>query len=456
MPKVNSQIQHPLSALNLPFYYLSLAVSGNSNEILELDGVPEEALLRQALQAAVARHPTLNSRIRQWGGWAFWRQVKAHEPIVLHWHDFTNADDNTLHKHLLGNIWDNSFNLQKERPVRFHLTVTARGSILQLITSHVWEDARAGYRLSYDICQAYSALFEGKEPNLQPINIYNRNSDRLLAKAMKGKQKLYRQAAWKNLIADISTKATGLQLPSTRGPNDFLKIDLGHDFLTRLRRAAKTRGVTVHSLITAALIMACRDHDRANGIHEARQHQVHDLFSLRAMAEENADDLYDTMVLPFETSFSTDSGAEEVVNQAMKKLQNLKDGEIFVDYFKVRLIVKLLSWLPKRVAIPWVIRYLLTGNVLCTNPGPITYDIDCLGDIPVRDFYSFSQMFPPGRIMLVFSTFRDCLRLIVVYDQAAFANGVESEFITPLLTHLQSLIDDTRITLVTPLVATGT
>lgn len=438
--------EQPLATLNLPFYLCSLILNANSCEFLELDGVPDPKLLRQALQAAVGRHPSLNSRIRRRGLRAFWQRSDKDEPIELHWHDLSSADAATLHQHFLHNIWGpgQALDLHQQRAARFHLTVTRDGSVLQLITTHVWSDARAGYRLSHEICQAYSALHAGQAPAESEISVPVRNSEHLLRESLAGREADYRSAALRALAHEINTPATGLSVPPGRGPNDFCKVDLGAEFLTRLRQAARRRGVTVHALITAALVLACRDHDRAQGIHEPRLHQIHDLFSMRKLGHGGepgcTDDLYDTMVLPFDVNFDTSLSSDALIGEAMAKLEKLKSGGIFIEYFKIALLVKLLSFLPKRWGIPWAVRNFLTGNVMCTNPGPVPYAIDALGDLTVTDFYSFSQLFPPGRIMLVFSTFRDRLRLITVYDELAFPADVRAEFITPLLTHLECII----------------
>jgi hypothetical protein len=117
-----------------------------------------------------------------------------------------------------------------------------------------------------------------------------------------------------------------------------------------------------------------------------------------------------------------------------------KEGEIFAELFRQRLYA-IIAWpFPKWIPTAIVTRYITRGNILCTNPGPIPYEFDRLGPVPVTDFYGFSQMFPPGRIMLVFTTFRGSLRLGVMFDRDAFPEGVETAVVDPLIRHLSDLI----------------
>lgn len=430
-----------LSALNETFLFLAGTVNGNSCEVLELDQAPDLALLERALQAAMARHPALCSRLRRRGLDTQWEVVDGPEsPVAVQWHELREADAEACREHLLANVWDRPLDLERERPARFHVTTTDHGAILQLVTSHVWSDARAGYRFANDICEAYTAIADGVAPDTSPIDIAERDSDSLLADAQGTRADAYRRQSLRLLREELSGGSCGLRLPRRRGRNDLCRIDLGERFLTELRMAARRRKATVHGLITAALVRACRDHDRAHGIERPRIHQIHDMFSLRRFAGEAAMELYDTFVIPFDVRLSTGDDVDELINKAMGALDGLKAGGVFAEYHKLRWLLRAVRVLPRRAAVRLLTGYLISGNVICTNPGPIPYPIERLGAIAVRDFYSFSQLFPPGRVMCVFNTFRRRLRLTVIYDRAAFPEGIEAELTDSLLRHLREIV----------------
>lgn len=431
-----------LTPLNETFLFLAQAVNGNSCEVLELDEAPDPALLERALQAAMARHPALCSRLRRRGLDTQWEVVDGPEsPVSVHWHELRDADAEACQKHVLANVWSQPLDLERERPARFHVTTTDRGAILQLVTSHVWSDARAGYRFANDVCETYTAIAEGVAPDVTAIDIPDRDSGVLLAEAQGARADAYRRQSLRLLREELSGGTCGLRLPRRRGRNDLRRIDLGERFLADLRVAAHRRKATVHGLITAALMRACRDHDRAHGIEQPRTHQIHDMFSLRRFAGEAAMELYDTFVIPFDVRLNTGDDVDELVGKAMGALNELKAGGVFVEYHKLRWLLRGVRVLPRRAAVRLLTGYLISGNVICTNPGPIPYPIERLGAIAVRDFYSFSQLFPPGRVMCVFNTFRRRLRLTVIYDQAAFPEGIEAELTDNLLRHLREIVN---------------
>jgi hypothetical protein len=63
--------------------------------------------------------------------------------------------------------------------------------------------------------------------------------------------------------------------------------------------------------------------------------------------------------------------------------------------------------------------------------------LEAIGGVPVIDYITFPQLFPPAKIMFVISTFRDCLRILAIYDRAAFADSFEDALFAPFLFELQ-------------------
>lgn len=434
----------PLATLNKPYLFLSTLVCGNNGEMIEVEGRLDHDVLRRALEVVIARHPVLNSRL-EWNLFSV-RRVEGEDlgPVDLRIERHGHLDDVELRERMIANIWDEPLPLLTGRPFRVHLIELPARSILQVITTHVWADARTVHRLCWDVAECYTALAEDHEPSREPIEVSSRDSEWLVQPAMPRSRTYYWGAAIRLLLGELITTAHGLKLPRKRGRNDFRKIELGSAFLTDLKAAAKARRTTVHGLITAAVARACRQHDLAHGRKPGRTHQLIDMFSLRPFAREDATHLADTMVVPFGTRVNTGDDDETVIRKTTAALERWKKGEIFGELFRQRLYALIALPSPKRLATALLTRFVVRGNVICTNPGPTPYEFDRLGSNRVSDFYGYSQLFPPGRIMCIFSTFRGRLRLCVLFDRNAFPEGVEAAFINPLLAQLDALIETSR------------
>jgi hypothetical protein len=81
--------------------------------------------------------------------------------------------------------------------------------------------------------------------------------------------------------------------------------------------------------------------------------------------------------------------------------------------------------------------YLFKSNVFLTNPGVCPSRLEAIGGVPVIDYITFPQLFWPAKVMFVLSTFRDRLRILAIYDRAAFAEDFEETLFTPFLTELR-------------------
>jgi hypothetical protein len=434
-----------LSTLNMPFVFLSTLVNGNSCEIIELDGRLDHDVLRQAIAAAVRRHPVLNSRLRRRFLAYYWEEAENELPIDLRIEQDSGDGPAALHRRLMDNIWAEPLDLYNGRPARFHLTETQQGrSYLQLVTTHVWSDARAGYCLANDIATAYTALAEGRVPDMVRVDLSDRESTRILMGQAPESSWAYRFKALRCILRDLVANDRGLMLPRRRrGRTDTMKLELGADLLDRLRQGARQQGVTVHALLSTAMVRACQAQNVAKAGGSATEgggiYRLLDLFSLRGYAREDAGDLYDTMVVPFCVRIDGSQSDDDMIADVARELERLKRGEIFTELFRQELYCLSAAMLPKRFATALVTRLIAKGNVVVTNPGPIPYAIDRFGAVPVADFHSFSQLFPPGRVMCIFSTFRQRLRLIVVYDTACFAD-IEQEFVRPFLMQVDRIV----------------
>jgi hypothetical protein len=79
------------------------------------------------------------------------------------------------------------------------------------------------------------------------------------------------------------------------------------------------------------------------------------------------------------------------------------------------------------------------SNVFFTNPGVVPTRLERFGDKTVVDYVTFPQLFAPADVMFVFSTFRDRLRVLVVYDEDALGGALHGDLFAPFLTNLGAL-----------------
>jgi hypothetical protein len=98
--------------------------------------------------------------------------------------------------------------------------------------------------------------------------------------------------------------------------------------------------------------------------------------------------------------------------------------------------------LPKKIAIQLALRVVAKTELIITNPGIIDLGHTRFGNVEIVDFFSFPQLFPPGRMMIVINTFADELRATVVYDVKCFARSEVIKLVELMEQELQSIGDD--------------
>jgi len=423
-----------LPALNLFYVYQLLALGNiNSCEILELGGRLDQARLRAALLAALGRHPVLNSRFRKRFWRSFYCEVAAEPlPIDLRVHSCPTDDEEAIHHALRANIWSEAIDVTAGRPVRFHLLETPTRSYLQIVTARLYNDAKAGYRLAHDIAESYSALESNTPFDSSPIQVPDRSTGTLFTGHFGLRQHLrHAFGALLCLLRDLFRRDA--QMPTRaapRGETDFVKVDLGADVLGGLRNLARARGVTVHALLALTIFkiwQATAARDAARPLL-----RILDNFSLRPFARVEVEDLYETLVVPYTIRVPTRASDTDIVASVSDQLKYWKSGEILSELYRIRLYSALGRISPIRLSAKLVAKFVAKTNLVVSNPGPVPYPIDRFGSVPVVDFFNFSALLPPSKVMFIFSTFRGVLRATVVYDRNAYPEGPQREVIVPL------------------------
>lgn len=73
----------------------------------------------------------------------------------------------------------------------------------------------------------------------------------------------------------------------------------------------------------------------------------------------------------------------------------------------------------------------MKSNVLLSNVGPAPAEIFEDGPLGVRDYFSFSQLFPPGRLMVFLSSTTATLRAVLLWNDAALSEEDVREAFLP-------------------------
>ena len=443
---MNYLIRDKLSTSNKLYVYLSELVNGNSCEMLEVDGDVNIERLRYALRCVVEKHDNLRAIIVEENR-EIYRKVRngtIEIPIEVSERSFDSLEE--LQSYLADNIWRNpAFNLGVDAPIKVKITKVAGCSYIQFITTHVWADARSGYLLIADIVNFYnrreSSSILGVDLNSSPkLSTFDKN-----VQAVAKKYKI--QLGWLPAIGSLigGCFGNGSKLSVNQCEDQDTQFYL-HKFsspqkLVEIKDHAKSLGTTVHSILVPAIIDACRAHDLDRGVIRKSYH-LHDLFSVRAYGDSTNQGLYDNFVLPFEYSIKWDEDPNIMVSKVNDEINKVKNGGVFIEYNMIERILWLLKYLPKRKTIDFIYKYFLSGNILCTNPGVIPFEYSKLGDTKILDFYSFSQLFPPGKIMFVFNTFRKVLRISVVYDRNALSRLEVKKIVNSFESSLERMLSN--------------
>lgn len=399
-----------------PFLFLSTLVNGNSCEIVDLDGEVDPEIVRAAVLAATRRHPLLQCRLERTLTGGRWVQDQAGVALDLRVERIVAADDEELLRRLSRNIWNEPLDLARARPLRVHVTLLPGRSIVQFVTHHVASDARAGYRLVFDVANAFGALQAGRHAETGVIDL-DRSTLSRSARAASSRGRTLIVDALAVLARDLMGRERGLRARGKRTRSLARKLDLPAALLVEVKQAAKCRGLTVHAFLLTATIRAWQSIERDNDRRDMRLFPVLDMISLRSHAAADAADLYDTVVIPVSTTLDGRLDDEELLAAAGAWIADMKAKVGFAELERQRLYAFSAALLPKPLATRLVTDFVVKGNVVCSNPGPIPYPVETFGTHAVRDFWSFSQLFPPGIVTFTFSTFRETLRLVMVHDE---------------------------------------
>lgn len=430
--------EQELTPINLFYHAMSHRISPNSCDLVVLDGHLDHRTLKRATIRALKRHPQLSSYLVTRGRKQFWRVPQDEMPIDFRIRSVPTDDPAVVDASLMANIWGEPLHLDTGRPIRFHLTETPSRSYLQTIHTHVYADATACYTLTDHIAESYAARLAGRPFSTAPIDVGDRSARALGTSRPPARARLEHILRGARLnVPDLLARDGGLAVPEgAPGPRAFSRIVLEPQQTQGLIAAARRRGSTLHNLVKLAFLRTAEHFNRDRGS-PSRRLRVWDFFSLRAMAPQETADLYDCLAIIYPVDMDTAWSDEEALRAFKAQVQALRAGgavahaERFWWLFRVLGAALPAEWLESG----WP--RLFKSNVFLTNPGVCPSRLEAIGGVPVIDYITFPQLFPPAKVMFVISTFRDRLRILAIYDRAAFDGSFEDALFAPFLLELQ-------------------
>ncbi|MGO1001222.1 hypothetical protein [Lysobacter sp. CA196] len=432
-----------LGRFNQIYAQLNLICNANSCDWIELDSAPDLALLKRAIEHTIDRHPRARSVQYQRGVILGWRHLAQRLPIEIEQRNSINVDPARLRAELLGNAWNERVPTRDGHPFRFIYIRTPEKHILQFLTSHTFTDGKAAQLFSGDIAEAYGRLSAGLPLDPEVVELPEHNHDRLFLAKLRGAEAL--RLAWKGVAGffhDLVMPAGRLLISGKRsGETDVLMIELPTPMLEALKAAGARRGSTIHPLLLLALLRTAQADAGRQGKRLKHGLRIVDNFSLRRFVDDpRVHKLYDCVAVPYTLELDPNEDDEAVIERANARLDALKRGEILSELYRFRLLFQSSLLLPKAATIRFAANVLTRANLICTNVGPIDTRLEQFGPIPVRTYYSFPQLFPPGEVMVQVSAFRGHLRLVYLYDKGQMSEAqMRERFVYPLIAELSRI-----------------
>lgn len=442
---MNERNSDKLSYANRMFQVLSEFANeqsnGNSCELIKVAGPVDRIRLKNAVKLVIAKHDNLRAVILSRKGEQF-RTVKSNVPEVeLEYQELDLEGESQIRTYLADNVWRTApLGLTKPPIIKVYVSKIGGFHYIQFVTSHVWSDAKSGFQLVADILSFYDKP-EQNEANVEREPCAREFDEDVLKIARKEGVAIGWWPAFIQMVRDLFYRGGGISV--AQGAPQKTQFYIHHfaqeKMLEQVKQEAKRRDITVHSLLIPVLVDCCHDHDLNRGVNNIH-YTLHDLYSLRGCGENEYRDTYDNFVFPFEYTVKWDHDLQKMIESVTDEVNRIKNGDIYKEYNKERLMLDLLRFLPRKAAFRFLFKYCIKGNIICTNPGIIPYDFPMLGDSEIVDFYNFPQLFPPGEAMFVFSTFRGVMRILVVYNQSAIDDVAMHSLVSSFETKLGEII----------------
>ncbi|WP_149183671.1 non-ribosomal peptide synthetase [Streptomyces sp. TRM49041] len=224
---------------------------------IRLDGPLDRAALHEALNAVVASHQVLHSKLVEVDG-VPWQEPVPAFVLGVQTSDFADSDDPDRElAELTASCASAPFDLAAAPPVRAHLVrLAAERHILLWVVHHVVWDPGSTRIFTEELTSCYADAAKGRRPEAAaPPVEYADFAAWQRAKLDNAEHRRALSDKWRQLLA--GAEATEVmpdhpRSPETRGDGRGLTLTLEQEVLDRLEEVAESSGTTVFTTVLAA------------------------------------------------------------------------------------------------------------------------------------------------------------------------------------------------------------
>jgi hypothetical protein len=422
-----------MTTLNQTYGYLErlLAPQGhnsNSCDWFELEHAPDLGLLKEAAACVCRRHEALQAATSLGGrhGWS-WRRDPDALPEIHHVRVRGRCPEDAPDELVRRNIWDWPLDLEKGPPWRLHVTEYDDLTILQSVTTHIYTCGKSANLISVELFRAYEALSRGLLPDCSPVAVADRRNTILFQSRWTFRDHLRAflgsSAALVREILTTPMKLAGDRTSIvTRGRTRVEFVDLGPELWHQLRREARAEGVSRHPFYLAAWSEALSRYNIAHGEKVRPKVKFMDNLSLRPFSDQNLDNFYDLCAVPYAIEVPSGDSTPEKRREIFATVEDLRAGKILRELTRYEIYHRMMKVLPVVVTTKVLLRTVIKSRFILSNIGPVPTEILENRALPLRRYFSFPQLFPPGKVMLLITTTPDTVRAIFLWDEVAVSS----------------------------------
>ncbi|TDR79760.1 hypothetical protein [Paludibacterium purpuratum] len=451
-----------LDALSELFVHLGELTNVNTNQILVVEGCLDASLLERSAHLAMAGIPLLRAQPRPGG--AELRTdvfVKPHR-LVTHSELDGACDlgDATLRRLLMDFSFHNRLDWRERPPIQLLLVTAADGgsSCVYLSTHHGVADARSDSLLFRRIIDHYAHLSgaTAMPPAMKPLPF-----ETLPEIRPDWYRPLTRTMRWLrgfcSVAADLVLRDVGLRVPLTgsrwegrAAQPDIGELDFFHSVIpealsARLARSARANGVTLNTLLCAALARQL-EHQSAQ---KRGMLRITCAVSLRRLIDDHYDQSFRNYLVPSKIRIRQGLKANALVRAVHRAIGTARaDRQVSDELGRLESLVLALRIRSLHGLARKLLNHCQGTNACYSNPGRIEEDFSSFGSArhPTRQFIGFGCLVPPYDFILYTPTVNGQMQLDVVYRRAAFGD-IGQQFAMPLLDRLRQLLDELEPTL---------
>ncbi|MFV8780962.1 hypothetical protein ACNKU7_00950 [Microbulbifer sp. SA54] len=445
----------PVDALAEVFEHLAEMANVNTNQIIVVSGRLDPEILQQSVSRAAAQIPLLHTH--PVGGRLQPRDTAAHNWVVHREYagacDFSDSD----FRHLLMDFSDQNRLSWRQRPPLQVLLITAAdgtNSCVYLSSHHGVADARSDCLLLRSIIDHYAYLSgvpgvtpPASELPFSPLPRIRPQWYRPLARALR----LLR--AGFSVVADLVRSDGGLAVdyagqrwePGT-GHNAIAQLDFFQSLMpleleSRVARTARTAGVTVNTVLCAALAQMM---DRTAGSVANGHLRITCAVSLRRLIERDYDRSFRNYLIPSNIRLHRGQDSLSLVRSVHRAIGHARsDQQVGTELGRLEALLPLLRLRRLRGLTRTMLNRCQGTNACYSNPGRIEENFSEFGSLEhaTQSYVGFGCLVPPYDFILYTPTVNGRMQLDLVYRRAVFSD-IKQQFVAPYLETLQQLLDD--------------